>query len=83
MEIVPISQVRTRENTFKALQINFPKRPPFEEPEKFVHVNLSLAVGQVKRLQIDHVQKCTHVECSDLQDTVAMHNEKLVIEIGK
>lgn len=81
-----MSQVRTRENTFKVDLSNFPKRPSIEELQKFVLVNLGLAVGQVKRFQVNHAQNCAHVKCVDLktaQDTVAKHDGKHEIEVNK
>ncbi|KAL9701611.1 hypothetical protein quinque_005052 [Culex quinquefasciatus] len=81
-----MAQVRSRENTFKVDLSNFPKRPSIEELQKFVLVKLGLAVGQVKRFQVNHAQNCVHVKCSELkvaQDTVAMHNGKHVMEINK
>ncbi|KAL9705293.1 hypothetical protein quinque_008811 [Culex quinquefasciatus] len=57
-----------------------------QELQKFVLVKLGLAVGQVKRFQVNHAQNCVHVKCSELkvaQDTVAMHNGKHVMEINK
>lgn len=81
-----MSQVQTRENTFKVLLSNFPKRPTFEELHTFVHVNLALRPEQVKRLQINHAQNCAHVKCSELkiaQDIVAKHNEKHELVINK
>ena len=81
-----MAQVRSRENTFKVDLSNFPKRPSIEELQKFVLVNLGLAVGQVKRFQVNHAQNCVHVKCSELkvaQDAVAMHDGKHVMEINK
>ncbi|KAL9698870.1 hypothetical protein quinque_002311 [Culex quinquefasciatus] len=81
-----MSQVRTRENTFKVDLSNFPKRPSIEELQKFVLVNLGLAVGQVKRFQVNHAQNCAHVKCVDLktaQDAVAKHDGKHEMDVNK
>lgn len=78
-----MSHVRTRENTFKVILSNFPKRPKFEEIHKFIHVNLALTPDQVKRLQFSHAENCAYVKCSELkiaQETVAKHNGQHVIE---
>ncbi|KAL9699892.1 hypothetical protein quinque_003333 [Culex quinquefasciatus] len=78
-----MSHVRTRENTFKVILSNFPKRPKFEEIHKFIHANLALTPDQVKRLQSSHAENCAYVKCSELkiaQETVAKHNGQHVIE---
>lgn len=77
--------VHPRENTFKVDLSNFPERPKYEEIHDFIHDTLGLQHHQVKRLQVNHAQKCVYVKCVDLKTahrSVTEHDGRHQLEVG-